>query len=201
MIFRIKHRWRIAAAVTVAWAGVNFLLGGWHGVTGGRLSLPAQIGIGAAGAALAMLINGALHEGLKRLVGAPYVARFDAYARDVIDGMRGRECVAGGLMAALAEETFFRGVVLRAIDGPVLAVAVSALLFAAAHWLRPRYFCFWLWAMWEGVLFGTLYVATGSLLVPMIAHGLHDLVAYRLFIFMTSGSRGACSFAPSSMTA
>ena len=62
-----------------------------------------------------------------------------------------------------------------------MGITVSAVIFAPGHWLRPRHFGVWLWAMWEGVLFGVLLVATGSLLVPMIAHGLHAVTAYRVF--------------------
>ena len=84
-------------------------------------------------------------------------------------------------MAALAEEPFFRGFVLRNFDNPAAVIAVAALLFAIFHWLRSSYLGFWLWAIWEGVFFGILLVLTGSLLVPMIAHGFHDVVAYRVF--------------------
>ena len=34
--------------------------------------------------------------------------------------------------------------------------------------------------MWEGIFFGLLFVFTRSLLVPVIAHGVHDVVAYRV---------------------
>ena len=72
------------------------------------------------------------------------------------------------------------------VDGTVVEVAVPAFIFAACHWLRARYFGFWLWALWEGLLFGMLMVITDSLLVPMIAHGIHDVVAYRVFDGMVS---------------
>ena len=84
-------------------------------------------------------------------------------------------------MASLAEEPLFRGTLLVAIDHGILGVMITSLLFAACHWLRPKFLLFWFWAMLEGIWFGLLMVATGSLLIPMIAHGLHDIVGYRVF--------------------
>jgi membrane protease YdiL (CAAX protease family) len=181
MIFRIKHRWWLALIVTVLWAGGAWLLGGWTDLAGGPFPRHWQIAFGLSGGCVALAINGVLHELLKRAVGKPYIQQFQQYGLEVLDGMRWPEYVTGGLMAAVAEEPFFRGFVLRAFEQPAIGVAVAALVFAICHWLRMKYFWFWLWAMWEGILFGVLMVMTGSLLVPMIAHGLHDLAAYWLF--------------------
>ena len=178
MIFLIKQRWLVTIVVTAGWAGVNSLLGGWDDITGGRLTISAQITWGFGGAGVALCVNGMLHEALKRLAGKPYLVRFNGYATDILDGMRWPHWVLGGLMAALAEETFFRGVIMRLFETPAAAITIASLLFALCHWLRSRYFGFWFWAMWEGVLFSLLFVATGSLMVPMIAHGVHDIAAY-----------------------
>ena len=181
MIFRIKHCWWLALLVTLVWTGFNALIGGWRQLVGDELSLVWQVALGLVGGGSALLINGVLHEVLKRSLGHVYVAAFKRYAREILDGMAWPAYLAGGLMAALAEEPFFRGFVLRSFDNSAVGIAVAALLFAICHWLRLSYLRFWLWAMWEGVFFGILLVLTGSLLVPMIAHGFHDAVAYRVF--------------------
>ena len=181
MIFRIKHCWWLALLVTLAWSGLNALIGGWRDLVRDELSLVWQMTLGLVGGASALLINGVLHEALKRSLGHGYMAAFERYAVEIMDGMAWPAYVAGGLMAALAEEPFFRGFVLRSFDNPAAGIAVAALLFAIFHWLRLSYLGFWLWAIWEGVFFGILLVLTGSLLVPMIAHGFHDVVAYRVF--------------------
>ncbi len=181
MIFLVKHCCWLALLITVVWSALNALIGGWDQLVGNELSLSWQIAFGLAGGVLALLINGVLHEALKRFLGHRYVAAFESYAREILDGMTWPAYLAGGFMAALAEEPFFRGFVLRSFDDPTTGIAVAALLFAICHWLRPSYFGFWLWAMWEGVFFGILLVVTGSLLVPMIAHGFHDVFAYRVF--------------------
>lgn len=100
-----------------------------------------------------------------------------------------REIAAAGLLAGFGEEMLFRGVVLEGIDndlgwGPAAGVAVSAVMFGALHWIPQRRLVpFALWAVWEGVLLGGVYVVTGSLLVSMAVHGLHDSVGFTLFAY------------------
>ena len=76
--------------------------------------------------------------------------------------------VAGGLLAGLGEETFFRGVLQRE-----LGILPVALLFALAHAGRGLTL-FTIWAFVEGLVFGALYQISGNLLVPMLVHGIHD---------------------------
>lgn len=181
MIFLIKHRWYWAVAAMVIFGGAAWLLGGWRDIAGGSLSLQWQVIIGLGGGCAALAINGALYGLLKRALPFGFVTHFQHYAAEIADSMHWPEYLAAGVLAALGEEPLFRGVVLRVFANPILGIAVSALVFAACHWLRLRYFGYWLWAMWEGVLFGILLVATGSLLVPILAHGVHDVVGYRIF--------------------
>lgn len=181
VIFLIKHRWWWALLATLVMAAGAWRLDGYALLTGGSLSLAMQIALGMAGGAAALMINAILHELFKRSIGARYVRAFQSHARRVLDGMGWPEYVMGGVMAALAEEPMFRGVIVPLFASPALGIATAALVFAACHWLSPRFLPFWLWALWEGVFLGVLLVATGSLLVPMIAHGVHDIVAYRVF--------------------
>lgn len=181
MIFLIKHRWWASLVVAAVLALLAWALGGYDQVLSDRLTLGAQIALGVGGALLALLINLLLHETFKRTIGPGYIAAFEAYGRDILDDMSWPDYAAGGLLAAVGEEPLFRGVVLRAFEAPALGIFIAALLFALCHWIRRRHFGFWLWAMWEGVLLGILLVATGSLLVVIIAHGLHDVAAYIAF--------------------
>lgn len=71
-----------------------------------------------------------------------------------------------GVASAVAEELFFRGLLV-----PALGLAFSSIAFGALHQLRGR--AGWAWAGWAavmGFLFGTLFLATGSLLGPIVAH-------------------------------
>jgi uncharacterized protein len=71
-----------------------------------------------------------------------------------------------GISSGVAEELFFRGLL-----APVLGLFLSSIAFGALHRLRGR--TGWIWASWAGVMgliFGALFLATGSLVGPIVAH-------------------------------
>ncbi len=122
--------------------------------------------------------------GLLRLI---WAERFEErYSRLVwfFSPQKGPQILAGGLLAS-GEEWLFRGVILQAAAaawGNGVGIAVSAVLFGLTHLLRERGLePFALWAVWEGVLLGLVYLLTGSLLVAMCVHFLHDIGGFALF--------------------
>lgn len=181
MFFHLKHRWQIALIATGVGGLLSWKFGAFTHLIGSPWSLHVQIGVGVMAGILSLVSDGALHEIFKRTLGQTYLERFHRHGRVVLGRMRWSEYITGGLMAAVAEEPLFRGTLLLAIDHGILGVVITALLFAACHWLRREFLLFCFWAMLEGIWFGLLMVATGSLLIPMIAHGLHDIVGYRVF--------------------
>lgn len=71
-----------------------------------------------------------------------------------------------GVASGLAEELFFRGLL-----AATFGIVISSLAFGGLHQLRGR--TGWIWAGWAtvmGVLFAALFLATGSLLGPILAH-------------------------------
>jgi uncharacterized protein len=71
-----------------------------------------------------------------------------------------------GVASAASEELFFRGLL-----ASTFGVIASSLAFGLLHQMRGR--VRWVWAGWAtvmGLLFGALFVATGSLLGPLLAH-------------------------------
>ena len=181
MFFYLKHRWQIALLATGIGGLLSWQFGAFKHLMVGPWSLGVQIGLGLGAGILSLVFDGALHEIFKRTLGQTYLEGFHRHGRVVLDRMRWPEYVAGGLMAALAEEPLFRGTLLVAIDHGILGVVITGLLFAACHWMRREFLLFWFWAMLEGIWFGLMMIGTGSLLIPMIAHGLHDIVGYRVF--------------------
>ena len=89
------------------------------------------------------------------------------------------------LLAPMAEEIVFRGAVLRTLLGwtggrayrPATAIAVSALLFAAAH-LNPAQMPH---AFLVGLLLGWMYWRTGSILPSMAYHWANNSAAYVIY--------------------
>lgn len=139
-----------------------------------------------AGLALAAS-DGGVHGLLWLLVGAPYRRRYRALA-EYFRPQRLPEISAGGLLAG-GEELVFRGTLLEWLrtDGGVSAagaVAATAVVFGLAHLiLRRDLWPFAVWAVWEGALLGTVYVLSGSLLVVVVLHVLHDMGGFGLFAF------------------
>lgn len=90
--------------------------------------------------------------------------------------------VVVALLAGLSEEALFRGVVQTALAAhlpPLAAVAVTAALFGVAHWITPTYAFL---AGIVGAYLGALFVLSGNLLVPVVAHALYDVVALVLLV-------------------
>ena len=92
----------------------------------------------------------ALHEHFRRLLGP----------------LEPREIATLAVASGVAEELFFRGAL-----QPTLGLVAASAIFGAAH-LGPgrRFFTWTLWAGLMGFAFGGLYLVTGSILAPIVAH-------------------------------
>jgi membrane protease YdiL (CAAX protease family) len=107
---------------------------------------------------------------------------------DYFSVQRPQDVVAGGLLAA-SEEIFFRGVLIQGMIQtldiePWRAVLISAAVFGLFHVMRKkRLALFSLWAFWEGLVLGGIYVYTDSLPVVMAVHAAHDILGFTLFSF------------------
>lgn len=80
-----------------------------------------------------------------------------------------------GIASAASEELFFRGLL-----ATTFGVIASSLAFGLLHQMRGR--VRWVWAGWAtvmGLLFGTLFLATGSLLGPLLAHAAINIANLR----------------------
>jgi membrane protease YdiL (CAAX protease family) len=139
------------------------------------------------GIAALALSDGALHGLFALALGVWYRSRY----RALVEYFRPQgvgEIFAAGLLAG-GEELVFRGVLLEALRSlahwpPAAAVLVSALVFGALHALPSRQLLpFTLWAVWEGILLSGLYVLSGSLLVSLALHFMHDLAGFSLFAY------------------
>ncbi|GIW72326.1 MAG: hypothetical protein KatS3mg102_1868 [Planctomycetota bacterium] len=179
VLFALKRRAGTAlpAALLVAAAALGAIQ---------LLALPASLRFhpqllrdAAAGLGLVLASDALVHGLLLGLGRGRYRARFRAFA-EYFAGQRAA-AVLGGALLASAEELLFRGVVLEGLrsgaglgTGPALLLA--ALAFGGAHALpRSQLAPFAVWAVWEGVLLGAIYVASGSLFCAMAVHAVHDL--------------------------
>jgi membrane protease YdiL (CAAX protease family) len=80
-----------------------------------------------------------------------------------------------GVASAASEELFFRGLL-----ATTFGLIASSLAFGLLHQMRGR--VRWVWAGWAtvmGFLFGGLFLATGSLLGPLLAHAAINIANLR----------------------
>lgn len=83
--------------------------------------------------------------------------------------------------AGFGEELLFRGLLQAGIaesvggtSGMATAIVVVSVLFGICHWLTPAYAVL---ATLAGMYFGVLFLLTGNLLAPLVAHSLYDFLA------------------------
>jgi membrane protease YdiL (CAAX protease family) len=134
---------------------------GWLGMQG-IASVISSVGIGVC---LGALTVGATRE----------IVRHTAWGRALHGALRpavghasDTTLLAVALASALGEEMLFRGLLV-----PLAGVVLSALLFGALHQVRgPGRWAWMGWATVMGLLFGTLFEATGSLAGPIVAHAM-----------------------------
>jgi len=112
---------------------------------------------------------------------APAVVEFRRVVEELVgplfDDAPAVHIVALALMAGVAEEVLFRGLLQEGLTGPLgwlPALLLASALFGVVHWLTGLYA---LLAGGVGLYLGGLYLLTGNLLVPIVVHALYDVVA------------------------
>lgn len=81
------------------------------------------------------------------------------------------------MLAGVAEEALFRGVLQTAFGdwiNPAAGLAIASVLFGLVHFVTPLYAVL---AGVIGVWLGGMFLVTGNLLAPIVAHALYDFVA------------------------
>lgn len=83
-----------------------------------------------------------------------------------------------GLAAGFGEEMLFRGILqfelVSRVGSSAVAIGASSILFGALHAVTPMYAFL---ATLASIYFGSLYVSTGNLAVPILCHALYDVGA------------------------
>lgn len=75
-----------------------------------------------------------------------------------------------GLLPGMSEELLFRGVMLPAVGLNPTGLIASSLLFGVLHMSGLEQWPYVVWATAVGLLLGFSALATGNLLVPIVAH-------------------------------
>jgi len=152
---------------------------------------PAAVGLGVATALPAWLLVVAIHrlrpgplEPMMRLVDELLVPAFARWTAS--------ELLLVSLLAGVGEELLFRGVLQPALAGPLgpwWALLAASLMFGLVHALSVSYAVF---ATLMGAWLGLLWIASGNLVVPIVAHAAYDfltLVYLRRKVILTRSSK------------
>lgn len=95
----------------------------------------------------------------------------------LVDGADSTSLVLVSVFSGLGEEAFFRGAVQQEFG-----LVVASLLFGLAHVGPDRRYLVWTaWATLAGFVFGILYVVSGGLLAPILAHSAHNTATLLLW--------------------
>lgn len=98
----------------------------------------------------------------------------DFYVQLVVKPLIWPDLIWLGLLPGLSEELLFRGVLLPALGLNWSGLLVSSLCFGILHFSGWPYV---VWATLVGLMLGFSAMATGNLLVPIVAHIVTNLVA------------------------
>jgi uncharacterized protein len=111
--------------------------------------------------------------------------------RPLFAGCSLSDLVLVSALAGVGEEAFFRGVLQSTLADHVpgwIALIATATAFGLAHFLTREYA---IAAGIVGLYLGAAVLLSGNLFVPMLAHGLYDLVALVLLVRVKPASLGS----------
>jgi membrane protease YdiL (CAAX protease family) len=107
----------------------------------------------------------------------------DTIIRPLMDTCSDVDLLGISVLAGVGEEMLFRGLVQDLFAGwlPLwLAVVLASLLFGIMHAVTPAYAVL---AAFIGAYLGVIYLYTGNLLAPIIAHGLYDFIVLLFLVY------------------
>jgi membrane protease YdiL (CAAX protease family) len=163
--------------------GVAFGLGALVGVKPlSTLRLDARDAAVGAAAAVPMLV---LFMVFMKSRAAPFVnirRRLDEALLPIFRSASWTDVFAMSAIAGIGEEALFRGVVQSGVGsaaGAAAGLIAGSALFGLAHSITRTYAVV---AMLIGVWLGGLWLFTGNLLAPIVAHALYDFVALTIYL-------------------
>ncbi|OKH39339.1 abortive phage infection protein [[Phormidium ambiguum] IAM M-71] len=127
------------------------------------------------GLAIACFISGA--SSLIYRLWPAYRKSADLYLSLVLKPLLWPDLIWLGLLPGLSEELLFRGVMLPALGLDTSGLVVSSLCFGILHLSGWEQWPYAIWATVVGLLLGFSAIATGNLLVPIVAHILTNLLS------------------------
>ncbi|HEY9852540.1 MAG TPA: CPBP family intramembrane glutamic endopeptidase [Leptolyngbyaceae cyanobacterium] len=143
-----------------------------------NLALPIGIAIGLGITAASSLIY---------RLWPSYRKSADMYLTLVLKPLLWPDLIWLGLLPGLSEELLFRGVMLPALGFNISGLIVSSICFGVLHLSGLQQWPYAIWATLVGLVLGYSALATGNLLVPIVAHVVTNLVSSLIWKLDNSG--------------
>lgn len=86
------------------------------------------------------------------------------------------------ILPAISEEFLFRGALLPSISPDWRGAIVAGIVFGALHVLGGRNIAFAAWASFVGTMYGIVFLQTGTIIVPALAHAIANTSSALLWI-------------------
>ncbi|MCD4783954.1 MAG: CPBP family intramembrane metalloprotease [Candidatus Eremiobacteraeota bacterium] len=85
------------------------------------------------------------------------------------------------VMSGFCEEFFFRGILMKEFG-----IITASIVFGLLHTANRETWFMGVWSALAGFVFGLLYIKTGNLFIPMVAHAVNNFIAisYVKFIYL-----------------
>lgn len=112
-----------------------------------------------------------------------YRSSADFYLEFVLKPLVLPDLIWVGILPGLSEELLFRGVMLPAFGLNLTGIVVSSICFGILHLSSCKQWQYAVWATVVGGIFGYIAVATGNLLIPIIAHTLTNFISSGVWKF------------------
>jgi membrane protease YdiL (CAAX protease family) len=150
-----------------------------------RSRLASHVGVGLM-VGVGVLVVSALIQAVMRAIGVQQtqLASLECVREFPIVGFLG-VLFAGGVLAPIAEELYFRGFVFRSYrltKSPLVAYGATSLLFATLHLNLPAL----LPILVLSLIFCFAYQRTGSIVPSMVGHALNNSAAFCILYFTTA---------------
>lgn len=149
----------LALAWRTVWAGESLLYAGPEAAVHG-VSWLRDVGVGAAAAALVIVVSGELTERMR------WGRRLAEHLAALVGRPSSGQIALLALCSGIAEEAFFRGAL-----QPRVGLVAASLLFGLAHFVPRRELLPWTaFSVVAGFLLGALFEGTGNLVAPIVTH-------------------------------
>ncbi|NJL90716.1 MAG: CPBP family intramembrane metalloprotease [Coleofasciculaceae cyanobacterium SM2_1_6] len=131
------------------------------------------------GAALGVGIS--ISSGIVYRFWTKYRQSADLYLELVLKPLTFLDLIWLGLLPGMSEELLFRGVMLPAFGLNILGLSISSVCFGVLHLSGKHQWPYVVWATIIGFVLGFSALATGNLLVPIVAHIITNLISGSLW--------------------